>query len=382
MKNSLPFVVRFVPFYLLATLVSVSLLATGCGDEDETNPLPDTEDTGRVIAVAGDFQASGTLATIGIPSLTVVKNAVDGAVGNDPVLRILDDKIYVINRSSDSNITILQQEDLALVAQFSTGEGFNPQDLAVVGNNLYVVGLGAAEIRVFDVETINEPFPPAVLIDLSAVDPTDNNPDCGSIYAVGNSVFVVCGIFDEDFQTQGAGRVVTIDATSNSVISDNALTHANPFGQLQQSIGMNGLGDGLLVSTVPNFSDLTEGCLEKIGLDGASQGCLVENTTLGGFASAYQPNNGEIFLLSVTTGYGDGGRPDAFIASYSEADGVSPTITGGSSFDVVQCPGGEQVIAEAGKGLRVFGKNGAELTTAPLGIGIAPVQSGIGCLAK
>ena len=66
-----------------------------------------------------------------------------GAALGDPVLRYIDGKVYVINRFGSNNVTILDGKTLcSSIEQISTGANSNPQDVAVVGNKLYVPRIG------------------------------------------------------------------------------------------------------------------------------------------------------------------------------------------------------------------------------------------------
>src|SRR4051812_1556859 len=112
------------------------LLLPACGDNVPGGPdaAPDGPDIGAAKAaiVAGDFQSTGILSTVGAPSLEVTQNAVAGVASSDPVMRRIGDELFVINRLSGDNITILDSTTLSLTAQIATGAGSNPQDVAVV----------------------------------------------------------------------------------------------------------------------------------------------------------------------------------------------------------------------------------------------------------
>ncbi len=347
---------------------------SGCGGEGDEISSGNNSDTALVVAVAGDFVGSGTISTIGVPSLETTLNVVDGVADIDPVIREVDGRIYIVNRSATSNITILDAETFALVDQFSTGAGFNPQDVAVKDNSIYVVGLGVGEIRIFDA-TDTAAAPRSV--DLSGLDPVDGNPDCSSLLVAGDDLFVTCGLLVE-FQANSPGLVVVLDTTNDTLAAEFSLGNPNPFGLLRATSSTSELGGDLLITTVPNFGDLSQGCLERINLDRTLGGCLVENSELGGYAASYGENSSGSVSLAITTGFGEAG-PDGYVARY-EAGTLTALITGTQSFDIASCPTGELAVAEAGQGLRIFGDDLTELTTTPISIGISPVQNGLICL--
>ena len=85
---------------------------------------------------------------------------------------------------------------LALVDQLGTGAGSNPQDVAVVGDKLYVPALGTAGVVVMTRGSTR----PTTTIDLTRARDPDGKPDCVSAFAVGNDVYVACGLLDASFR--------------------------------------------------------------------------------------------------------------------------------------------------------------------------------------
>jgi YVTN family beta-propeller protein len=108
------------------------LITSACGDAEApiAVPLPAT-DTALCVALGADYQSLGTIAVIGLPSLTVIKDMVPNAISKDPVLRLIGRRLYVVNRSAN-NVTVIDPttRPWRVEAQFSTGAGTNPQDIA------------------------------------------------------------------------------------------------------------------------------------------------------------------------------------------------------------------------------------------------------------
>ena len=351
-------------------LVGVSVLAGACaGGEDGDGD--GVASSATLMAVGGDYAGSGIASSVGLPDLMVTQNAVAGVVGGDPAIRSIGDKLFILDKFGGDTITILNQEDLTLVDQFSVGAGMNPQDVAVIDRRLYVAALDAGGLLVFD---LDDPSADPTLVDLSSIDAEDGIPDCGSVIAVDDRLFVACGRFDRsDFPwvTRGVGVVAVVDSNDDSVTQQIELTNPNPFGWLESAGDM--MGGDLLVSTVPDpFVDVTQGCVERISTDGDAQamGCLVENSELGGYASAMTTSDETVWAV-VTTAF-DAGK----VGSYAPggdgwqiggmlAEGSNPT-------DVVRCPTGHVVVADnsaSGRGLRVFDVDGLEITDTPLDVG-------------
>ena len=126
-------------------VLSLSLFAcVACGDNRLVPidaPPPDGPPAApRAVVVAGDFTHGdpGVMSVVDLGTLTITNNvAPQGAVDSDPMLRKFGNELFVINRS-DNNITILKASDFSLVEQIATGDNSNPQDVAVVGDKLFV----------------------------------------------------------------------------------------------------------------------------------------------------------------------------------------------------------------------------------------------------
>jgi len=366
---------------LLATTLALALAA--CGDNQRV--LPDaTVDAPsgppRAVVVAGDFTMGhpGVLSTLD-PATREVKTNVGPAlaVGDDPVLRHFPGELVIVNRTDGNNVTILDDQTLALKEQLGTGPGSNPQDVAEVGGRLYVATFNGKGLVVLTRGTTTP-----VTIDLSADDP-DGEPNCNSVYAVGNDVYVSCGLLDAGFQPRGPGKVYVVDATTNQIRTTLTLTTKNPLGAFERvpDNAPNGAGE-LLFSTVaflPDFSvDFAHGCVERIkpGAAPSAPGCLVTNADLKGYASraAFQVDkDNAITFLAVPTTF-----PKSELRAYDMtittlwAGPLNPvTETVG---DLVVCPAGELVLADTtlnANGLRVY-DGAAELTKAALPIGLPP----------
>src|SRR5205823_5612381 len=112
----------------------------------------------------------------------------------------------------------------------------------------------------------------------------DGKPDCETAYAATNHVFVACGLLDASFKPRGPGKIAVIDPSTEAVSSSFDLPAANPIGFFEPTVG-GGAGGDLLIETVPNFADLTMGCVARVKTTGApaANGCLVGNGALAGY---------------------------------------------------------------------------------------------------
>lgn len=378
-------------------LVVPAVLAAACGGEDENIPTSvdapvvqpdasidaDTTPRPTAIAVTGDYSVTGILSTIDVASGTVTPGALAGVAHGEPWIRVVGDELFIVNRAGGNNVTIVRRSPVGFVDQFGTGVGTNPQDVAVVGNKLYVpVFDGMGGLRVIDRTT-------RVIktVSLAALDP-DMVPNCISAYAVGERVFVACDLFDANFTPRGPGKIAVIDTTDDSVVTSFDLASANPFGRFVRSPEGSMFGGDLLIPTVPSLTSYTSGCLERVsvGASPAANGCAVTNTTLAGYVAAadVDPAGDTLWIASFALN-GDFSNNFGRLRPIDLSDGTlgaeaSPTSQLISS--VAACPGGYVVTGDitfGASGVRIY-KDGAEQTTAPLDIG-RPVNApnGLAC---
>lgn len=365
------------------------LLAAACGDniappagdpDAAPDPGPDAAVTAKAIITSGDFNVTGTIATVALPSRTVTANAVAGVAQGDPIIRRFGSEVVVVNRQGGDNVTVLDAATLQIVGeQMATGAGSNPQDVAAVGRKLYLPALDTTGVVV-----LNRDQPSArTTIDLSALDP-DGKPECNSAYAIDDRVYVVCGILD-NFAPRGNGRVAVIDAATDTLVDDFDLGIQNPNGQVQRTPEDSVFGGDLLIPAVPSYTDFSTGCLArvKVGADAAANGCVVSNQALGGYPKRVAVSADGATLWVNVAGYATPPFADPFgrIVAVDLATGQLGTpITPAERIigDLAACPGGWVVAADVtagASGVRVY-LDGTELTTAPLDIGTAPSIAG------
>jgi len=377
---------------MMIRLALVSLLVAACGDDlrspgVDSGPVPDSgagqPEPATVFAVATDFFSAGIASAIDIPALEVEQNAVDGVASTDPVVRYQDGRLFIVNRFGHDNVTVLDAASFELIAQISTGAGSNPQDVAADGDLLYVPTLAGRGVAVLDLAHPDDGV--VDTIDLSDLDPDDGEPNCHSAVIVQRRLAVVCGILNERFRPRRRGLVAVIELDGDAPVRRVALEHRRPFGfALAPSSGP--LAGDILISTVPKFLEpAAAGCLEHVHIAGdrpSSAGCLIDNPTLGGFASGLAADGDRVWL-AVTTGfdpddYGALGYAAAWDTT-SESMEAPMTAQDVRAMDVAVCPGGTLAVADATLGVRVYAAGGGEMTAAPLDLGLPPVSNGLVC---
>jgi hypothetical protein len=345
----------------IAITVGLGLGAIGCGDNSgDDEPTPDAGAPGHMAyAVSGDFASTGVFTAIDVASKAVRTNALAGVAGGDPVLRQLADEVMIVNRDSGENVTVLGGAPLALIDQYGTGGGSNPQDVAAVGGKLYVPALGTAGVVVIDRATR------ATHTVAIAGDP-DGVPDCVSAYAVGAQVFVACGLLDENFAPRGDGLVAVIDSTTDTVTATVRLPAPNPVGLFARTPS-----GALVIGTAPSFTDYTSGCVVRVTTGATPAATAAWSATR---TSAAWPTTSP----SIPTTARRGSRSPATPARASTTPtvaarprpppgvpGVVRSTAGQQIDDVAACGDGYLITADgAAGGVRIW-KDGVERTTTP-----------------
>jgi hypothetical protein len=363
-------------------------LAAACGSDAEPVPVvPPAGDTVLCAALGADYlNGTGTLSVLSLPSRTVFQNVLPGAVSGDPVVRRIGSKLYIVNRFGENNVTIVDPgaEIWTVERQFSTGEGTNPQDVALVGEKLYVVTADAPDLQVWDLAQPSATAP-AKTISLAALD-EDGNPDANSIYVVGGKAYVTLDLLDRSgmFPTaRGPGKIAIIDTATDALVGDPlTLAYPNPYGFLTAR------GSELLVPSLDDFSGFS-GCVERVttGATPAVGPCLVENTALGNYTvSAIAVTGDDQVFLAVSaydTTLMEQTATVRRLSSTGTVDAASLTPSTQTPSDVVWAPGLNLVVysdRESG-GLRVWDvAASAEVTSAALPIGLSPAtQNAMAC---
>jgi hypothetical protein len=360
------------------------VVAASCGDsqKDGDNSMPDApvvaNDVTQALVVSGDFDMSGVMSRLDLETITMHQNVASvGVVSGDPVLRHIGNRIYVINRSATSSITVLDANTLELIEQYGTGAGSNPQDVAVAGNSLYVPALGTA--GVIKISTSNGAMS---TIDLSSLDPADGHPDCVSAYAVGNKVYVSCGTLDEFFSARGPGKVAVINANDDTLATTVTLPANNPYNFIVQSPPGSVFAGDLLVPLLPSFTNYSMGCIARVST-GASPtaACaagLANSDIAGTVIHMDVAPEGSMLWMAVGTLDQNFMNPTGSLKGLNLMTGtlLSASVSPSSQMiqDVAACPDGSVVVADGtfgASGLRVY-RESAEVTTAVQAIGLPP----------
>ena len=337
-------------------------------------PVP----TPHAVIVGADFSSgTGIVSKLDVATLSMHTNVVASAATSDPVIRHLGTNLYIINRSVGENVTVLDANTLAVVGQYSTGAGSNPQDVAVAGNKLYVPAMGTAGVVVLDNGTISK----TIALDTAVGDP-DGKPDCIAAFTVGNDVYVACSLLDASFSPRGPGKVAVIDSATDTVRTTFTLPDKNPQGFFVKTPQSSAFSGDLLISLVPAFDTYTSGCIARITpgqTPTATCATGLHNSDLAGFASGISIGDALYVTVVVDQNFA---TTSAQLRKVDLATGMLASAAMSSTTeqitDLAACSDGSVVGADAtmnAAGARVF-KGSTERTTAAIAIGLPPVFSG------
>ena len=146
------------------------------------------------------------------------------------MLRQIGGSLYIINRDLGSVVIVDAKTD-AIGATIQLGATTNPQDLAVVGDALYVPVLGGSGVAVLSQSGAS--LTKTIDLHTAIGDNTAGAlPSCVSAYAVGTDVYVACGDL-LDFVPNGPGKIVVIDSDDRYGAHDDRHAGHEPAGQLR-----------------------------------------------------------------------------------------------------------------------------------------------------
>jgi hypothetical protein len=239
-----------------------------------------------LVVAAADFTSPEGRAFAATPAITVGPDP----ISTDVVLREHDGTVYAINRFGADNVQVLDPAGgLAATVQFSTGNGSNPHDIAVVGpHRAYVTRNQEAALLIVDPTTGDE----LGAVDLAALADGDGLPEMDQMARVGGDLFVTLQLLDQDnfFVPSGPGAVAVIDLANDQVVTSFELQGKNPASRLESD------GRYLYVAATGDFG-VDDGGIERIDpSDPTGSTLVVGGADLGG-------DLGELAIVGPTKGY-------------------------------------------------------------------------------
>jgi len=349
---------------------AVAPLVPNCAAADERVAI--------VSAASCDF-ATGGLAAVDVDDFTVLERVI-GSVEADSIVRVRDNRVFVVNRFSGSSVQEIDPDDaLKTLWRCNVGAGSNPHDIVLIApDKAYVTRYDAISIAIVDpsVGKSCEGFVRGY-IDLSPWADADGIPEMDQMVRIGDRVFVAVQRLDRDdfFRPAANGALVVLDVATDAAIGTVELELTNPFTETKGLVYDAALERILVGGPGTLFSDLDDGGIEAVDPKSlASLGVLLTGADLGGDLSDFT-------MLGSSRGYAIVAAEsfEASVIEFDLASGVSggPLITSQQLLsDIEVTEDGHLWLADRDcfdPGLRVFDvATNQEIMAEPIYPGLTP----------
>ena len=302
-------------------------------------------------------------------------------IHSDAAGRYYDGRLYVVNRLGQDNVIVLDQTNLFKpLIQFSTGNGSNPHDIAIVDRNkAYVSRYASSSLLVVDPENgtiLGE-------IDLSRFADDDGKPEMAQMILVGQYLYVACQRLDTNglFDPVGPSLLVVIDVDSDEIVDMDA----NAVGS--QAIELKGTnpasislrGNNLYVAITGKFDELDGGIEVVNTITSESSGILISETELGGDVTWFS-------MATDSKGFAVVSDPNYknFVKPVDVAQGiVEESLSGhsGGYIPSLSVDGGRLIIPDRGtfedpeaSGLNFYSVDTHKFIEGPISVGLPPAH--------
>lgn len=303
----------------------------------------------------------------------------------DASVRHSGGSVYVVGRYGCDHVQVLDPSaGYATIAQWSTGNGTNPQDIEVYATDKAYVSLyDRAHLLVVDPRNGQT----RGTIDLSAFADSDGFPESAEMALVGTRLFVALQRLDrqQGYAAVNPSFVAVVDCTTDQLVDADAaqpgvqaivLTGRNPFTELV----FDPVRRDLYVGEAGRFGIL-DGGVERIDpLTLQPLGFAVTEAVLGGDLNAVRLwVDGTGFAVVNDASYRT--RLVRFDTSTGTALGTLWQSTGFDLCDVEIDARDQVLLADRDllvPGVRIFrARDGVQITTSPLGFGLPPCDIGV-----
>lgn len=329
-----------------------------------------------------DFgDASASYSVIDLATQETFLDIVPNGINDDNLVRYDSSAnlLYVVNSFGGDSVQVIDPElgyTTPLEAELSTGNGSNPQDIALISpDKAYVSRLASTELLIINPSTMTE----IGSIDLTALvkqGDLDGSPEPYRMLVHGDSVYLILQHLNQ-FVPFAPGEVVVIDTATDMVtINPIVLSTRNPFTDLQFTATLP-RGPRILVSSVGDFLML-DGGIEAIdpATNTVDADLVMTESDVNGnitFFEVVSPAQGYALVLSA-----DGMFTTSLVQFNPSTGGLLSTLASGlaSTSNFAINNKGHLYIGPNDKtspGVRIFDTNLAvELTTDPMNMGALP----------
>ena len=189
----------------------------------------------------------------------ITRNLLDG-LDQDHVLRKIGEEVYVLSRGN-SNITRLDplasNTNYPIIYEKSTGENSNPQDIALLNDDLGLVSLyNEGHLAVFQRENGNI----SKTINISTYD-SDGIPNATALHEHGDYVYLAMQVLDQNYEGRSNGKLVSISKSDETLSNLSNMPFKNPnsdFHYYSGKLNTSTIKDWLIITAVASYTDTTD----------------------------------------------------------------------------------------------------------------------------
>lgn len=278
----------------------------------------------RVFVFAGDFQSSGQLyvATLA-DEATTLQNSGITQLGTEAIIRYDDGLLYILhaganyNSVSSDNLQIVdpfnESAPFKTLGQYSTGNGTNPLDAVISGNEAFVSLYNPAA----DKNNVDEAGDPADVITIALdsgeitrrysfqkfLDEDGDKQANAYCLLFHNGILYVClqDLESNTFSPVSPGLIGMIDVTEQKILGVITLSGRNP-----SSLAIDETGSRLFVSMTheQEYNSSLSG-LEIIDLQMLESELFIADSEFGGYIEKLKQGNGVIYAVVSKYNTGD-----------------------------------------------------------------------------
>lgn len=287
----------FVLSFFLFCFASCDKLPDPSGNLPEGGKKPKHE---AAFVLTTDYSLTGGFGVIDLTDLSSYSPDPAWAaqvVSPDPVAVSHGDYVFILNRYTYDNVTVLNK-NYGLVNQYSVTDSScdpsNPHDMAVVGDDeAYLSMYECTDLWIINPLTGEKKG----AVDLSSYADSDGIPEMSGMLLLGSTLYVALQRLDRNAGYNWGPKnslLVMIDTNTKSVSGEIELQGKNPVTDVLYSDSLQ----AIIIGSVGSYFDVgDEGGIEAIDpISSASLGFLINETGLDG-------NLGDFAILSATRGY-------------------------------------------------------------------------------
>jgi hypothetical protein len=303
-----------------------------------------------------------------------------GSACADAAVRATADRAYILGRYGCDHVQVVDGATFATLRQFSTGNGTNPQDIALASATKAYVSLYERDyLAIFNPETGAS----LGTVSLAIFDDADGLPEAAGMTMVGDRLFVAVQRLDRNagFTAAHPSFLAVVDCTTNQLVDADPLTPGvqgvpltgrNPFGGLEY----DAVRRRVMVAEAGNFGALDGGVEYVDPVTLHAEGFFVTEAQLGGEVNGVR-------LWTDCTGWAivnDLTYRTKLVRFDRCTHQVLGTAWQSSGFDLcdveIDVVRGHVLASDRDlvlPGVRIFAAaTGAQLTSSPIGLGLPP----------